>query len=251
MRPTHALTILLIFVVAALAVFVSGRYAWQADWTYANRNSLTEPSRRLLAAMPGAIAFTAYAYPGPARQRIRDAIDRYRRADDDVSLTFVDPATHPRKMRKLGVKRAGEVRLHYQGRGQTLTGLTEQQISTTLQQLSVAGHQRVVFVTGHGERDPRETGPGGYSTLKAELERQGMQVATLNLAVTPKLPGNATVLVLASPQKAFSASAVELMQKYLAAGGNLLWLGDPSNQARIPKLAALLGFAWQPGTVIY
>ncbi|MDT0634411.1 GldG family protein [Spectribacter hydrogenoxidans] len=251
MRVQHALTILLMIAVAALLVFVSGRYTLHADWTHANRNSLTPASQRILDSMPGEIRFIAYAYPGPIRQSIRDQLDRYRRADDSVSLTFVDPAEAPQRMRELGVRRDGEVRVSYDERDATLDDLTEQSVTSTLQRLAAGRDQWVVFLTGHGERDPQNEEPGGYSQFSAALGRQGLKTRPLNLGESPAIPDNTSVLVIASPQQSPLPGEVELIRDYLDNGGNLLWLTDPSTQDPMPGLADALGLQWQTGTVIY
>lgn len=250
-RLQHVITVLLIVAVAGLALWAAGRYSFAADWTYANRNSLTPASRQVLNAMPGEIAFTAYAYPGPMRQTIRSQIERYQRYDADVTLTFVDPAASPQLMRELDVARAGEVRVAYEGRNATLPGLTEQQITSALQRLSVAGEQWVVFLTGHDERDPQDTSPGGYSELRQILERQGLKVHGLNLAEVPRIPENTAVLVIASPQTELLPGAADMVRDFVTAGGNLLWLDDPSNGYGLDTVAAELGIDWREGTVIY
>lgn len=251
MASRHALTVVLIVAIAALLVFVSNRYSWDADWTHANRNSLTDASKRVLDAMPGPIEFTAFEYPGPEREGIRTRIDRYRRYRDNVALTFVDPAANPQKMRELGVRRAGEVRVSYEGRSRTLDDLSEQTVTNALQQLSAAGEQWVVFLTGHGERTPADEEQGGYSALAKELDSQGLKTRTLNLAETPRIPDNTAVLVIASPQRGLLPGEVEMVREYVAGGGNLLWADDPGKRYGLSPLAGDLGLRWRDGTVIY
>lgn len=251
MAYMRALTFVLIVAIAGLLLFMSNRYTWDADWTHGNRNSLTTASKRVLDAMPGEIEFTAFVYPGPEREQIRTQIDRYRRYREDVRLTFVDPAKNPQRVRDLGVRKAGEVRLNYEGRSRTLDGLTEQTVTNALQQLSSAGEQWVVFLTGHGERDPGDDGQGGYRRLAEELNNQGLKTRTLNLAETPRIPDNTSVLVVASPQQSLLPGEVELIRSYVADGGNLLWTDDPGPRFGLAPLAADLGLSWREGTVIY
>jgi ABC-type uncharacterized transport system involved in gliding motility auxiliary subunit len=251
MASRHALSIVLIVAVAGLLIFVSNRYRWDADWTYGNRNSLTQASQRVLAAMPGEIKFTAFAPLGPEREPIRNRINRYRRHRDDIVLTFVDPAKNPRKVRELGIRRPGEVRVNYQGRSRSLDDLTEQSVTNVLQQLSVAGEQWVVFLAGHGERDPQDENQGGYGRLARELASQGLKSRPLNLAETPRIPDNTSALVIASPQRGLLPGEVELIRGYVAGGGNLLWLDDPGRRFGLEPLAADLGLRWRDGTVIY
>lgn len=251
MRVQHLISIVLILAVTILLGWVVTTYTWEYDWTYANRSSLTKASKRVLASMPGTITFTAYAYPGPKRQVIRDALYRYRRYDDDIRLVFVNPASNPQKMRKLGINKNGVVRVTYEGRSERVKGLTEQQITTALQRVSVAEEQKVVFLAGHGERNPLSTKRGGYSKLRKALNRQGMKVERVNLVQSHGLPENTDVLVIASPRKKLLDAEVAIISDYIADGGNLLWLADPSTIGGLKKLAKQLGIKWSSGPVLY
>lgn len=253
MRQTQRiLSIILIVALAGLLVWVSGKYEYNADWTAGNRNSLTTSSQRLLDAMPDQITFTAFAYPGPTREDIRVQVDRYQRYRPSIKLKFVDPAKDPEELRKLNISHDGEVRVAYQGRKQTIDGaLSEQSITSTLQRLSVAGQQWVVFLTGHGERDAQDKGEPGYSTLRKALDRQGLKVRGLNLAESPRVPDNTSVLVVASPQTSLLPGEVQLLRDYVKRGGNILWLDDPGSRQGLTPLADDLGIQWFKGTVIY
>ena len=77
MRVAHVLTLLLIVAVALLAGALSQRLSISADWTAGNRNSLTEASERVIAALhDGPITLRAYIYPGPQRADVRLGLDR-------------------------------------------------------------------------------------------------------------------------------------------------------------------------------
>lgn len=251
MRPQHLITIVLVLAAAVLLGWAVTTYTWETDWTYANRNSLTDASKRVLDAMPGTITFTAYAYPGPKRQLIRDSLYRYQRYDDGIRLVFVDPAQNPQKMRKLGIQSNGAVRVSYQGRTEPVKDLTEQQITTALQRVSVAEEQNIVFLAGHGERNPLNTQRGGYSELRQALNRQGLNVSKLNLVQADGIPEDTTVLVLASPRKSLLKAESAIIKDYIAGGGNLLWLADPSTIGGLDALARQLGVLWSSGVVLY
>lgn len=253
MRHTQrVLSIVLIVALAGLLVWVSEKYDYNADWTAGNRNSLTTSSERLLDAMPDKITFTAFAYPGPGRKDIRVQVDRYQRYRPSIELKFIDPAKNPQKVRKLNIRHDGEMRVTYQGRKQTIDGaLTEQSITNALQRLSVAGQQWIVFLTGHGERDAQDEDEPGYSILRKELDRQGLKVRGLNLAESPRVPDNTSVLVIASPQTSLLPGEVQLLRDYVTRGGNLLWLDDPGSRQGLTPLADDLGIKWLKGTAIY
>jgi len=251
MKLGHVLTMILIVAIALAAGALSQRFSISADWTYGNRNTLTEASQRVLDALDGPIVFEALIPPGPPRDRVRARLDRYTRADGDITVTFVDPAQQPKQARALGLGADGAVVVRHAGRSQTLTDYSETNITNALQRLSTTGRQWVVFLTGHGERDPASDTSGGYSELATALDAQGMSTRTLNLAQAAAIPDNAALLVIASPQQALLPGEVAMIRAYVAGGGALLWADDPGPRYGLARLAADLDLAWQNGTLIF
>lgn len=252
MRASHALSMLLIVVVAVLAGLLSQRFSASWDWTHGNRNTLTAASQRVVDALDEeAISFTAYIYPGPRRDRVRTRLARYTRASDNVELTFADPARHPEQVRALGIGDDGAVQISYRGRHETITAFDEANVTAALQRLSASGDQWIVFLGGHGERAPDDETNGGYSELAAALDGQGMTTRTLRLADAAAIPDNTAVLVIASPQQSLLPGEVDMIRDYVAGGGAVLWADDPGERYGLSPLATELGVRWAEGTLIY
>lgn len=246
------LTSALLFVAIIVALgWLSTRFKLEADWTANNRNTLTAASQRLLSAMPDPIRFIAFVYPtADIRREVESRIERYQRFKKDVSLDFIDPATQPQKVKEYNVSSSGEVVIEYQGRRENLRAISEQTVTSALQRLASSGERWVVFLEGHGERSITEKEQGGYSAFAQDMRDKGIKVRTLNLATDPRVPDNASVLVIASPGKALLEGEQKLVLEYLDAGGNLLWLADPERDPGAPKLADALGVNWLKGTGI-
>jgi ABC-type uncharacterized transport system involved in gliding motility auxiliary subunit len=231
--------------------WLSTRFKLEADWTSGNRNTLTEASRKQLEAMPDPIRFIAFVYPSAdIRRELESRIQRYQRFKKDVSLDFIDPATQPQKIKEYNVSASGEVVVEYQGRRENLRAISEQTVTTALQRLSSSGERWVVFLEGHGEHSIDDQEQGGYAKFVQDLRDKGIKVRTLNLATDPRVPDNASVLVIAAPGKVLLDGEQKLVIDYLNAGGNLLWLADPENEPGAPKLAETLGINWLKGTGI-
>lgn len=252
MRLSSYLTMLLIVVVAVLAGWLAQRYTTSADWTAGNRNSLTEASRRVIAALDdGPIEFKAYIYPGPRRHEIRQRLARYTRASPRVHLRFLDPGQHPVEVRKLGIDRDGAVVIEHAGRRQTLTDYSESSVTNALQRLSPGGSRWVVFITGHGERDPSAKATAGYRHLAGALNDQGIKTRPVNLVENGAIPDNTAVLVIASPQSDLLPGEVRMIRDYVNNGGNVLWADDPGQRYGLTPLAQDLGLHWLSGTLVY
>lgn len=252
MRVSHALSLILITVAAVLIGALSQRFSLSADWTAGNRNSLSQASRQVLAALDdGPITLSAYIYPGPRRAEVASQLSRYTRASSRVTLEFLDPARHPQQVRALGIGDAGALQVRYEGRSQTVTDFGEASVTNALQKLSVARDQWVVFLSGHGERSPADESNGGYSELAGALDAQGLTTRSLNLAEAAAIPDNAALLVIASPQRSLLPGEVQLIRDYVQRGGALLWADDPGQRYGLAPLAQDLGLYWQLGTLIY
>ena len=240
--------------VLAMLGWLSNRYTLEADWTAGNRNTLTDGSRKLLKALPGPIAFKVFLYPrSELRQALEADIRRYQRVKDDITVEFIDPSTNPNLVREYNVQRAGEAVVEYQGRRENLAATTEQAVTTALQRLADSGERWVVFLEGHGERGIADAEQNGYAEFAAFLRDKGLKVRSLNLATDPKVPDNTAVLVLAAPTRPLLDGEARLVDEYVRAGGNLLWLADPAEGPRDPvaslaPLAATLGVTWLRGT---
>jgi ABC-type uncharacterized transport system involved in gliding motility auxiliary subunit len=236
--------------------WLSTRYTLEADWTAGNRNTLTAASEKQLAAMPDPIAFSIFIYPrSETRQAIEADLRRYQRVKKDITVEFIDPATHPQKVREYNVSRAGEAVVEYQGRRENLTATTEQAVTTALQRLAYGGERWVVFLEGHGEHSIDDNEQSGYSGFAQQLRDKGLRVKSHNLGLHPRVPDNTSVLVIASPSRPVLEGEAKLVLDYVERGGNLLWLADPPEGSRDPAaslapVAKMLGVSWLEGTGI-
>ena len=244
--------LLLIALIVVLGV-LSTRFSAAVDWTAGNRNTLTEASQAQLASMDGPIIVRAFVYSGdPLRREVEQDFGRYQRAKPDVELRFVDPSTQPQQVREFNIRQPGQIVLEYDGRRETIPGTTEPMVTTALQRLAVSGEQWVVFLTGHGERSISRAEDSLAMTAYANaLRERGLKVQTVNLTETPAIPDNTSVLVLASPERAYLPGEIELVRDYVARGGNLLWLADPDHPTGLAEVAAELGVTWLDGYAIF
>ena len=250
---------LLIAVVIGLLGFLSVRYKLEADWTAGGRNTLTAASQKLLKQMPDPVKFTGFLYPdSDTRREIDMWIARYKRVKPNITIEFVDPSKDPAKVKEYKVDQPGEVVVEYQGRRETLTVLSESAVTGALQRLLDTGEHYVVFLEGHGERTlyPSKSGEEGasqtgYVQFAAALREKGLKVQGLNLVKTPSIPDNTSVLVIASPIQKLLDGEIKIIDDYVKAGGNLLWLNDPGQPAGLEAVAKTLGITWENGYAVF
>ena len=240
---------LLVFI--GLLASLSLRYSYEADWTSSGRNTLSVDSRQLLDEMPDTIHVTAFATENTlVRSHIRDLIARYQRYKPNVELKFVNPDAEPERVRELGITLDGELLLAYQGRSEKLQSLSEQSLTNTLLRIARQQQRKVVFLSGHGEREPLGQANhdlGGFGTL---LKQKGIELESLKLAENPEIPADTNLLVIAAPRTPLLTGEVQLVHRYVQAGGNLLWLAEPDSNTGLDPVAETLGIEFLPGTVV-
>ncbi len=243
------LTGLLVFM--GLLAALSLRYVYEADWTSSGRNTLSVDSRRLLDEMPGVIHITAFATDNTmVRSAIKDLVARYQRYKPDVVLQFVNPDAEPERVRELGISMDGELLLAYQGRSEKLQSLSEQSLTNALLRIARQQQRKVVFLAGHGERDPHGQANHDYGSFGALLEKKGIKLEQLTLAEHPEIPADTNLLVIADPRTPLLTGEVQIIHHYLQDGGNLLWLAEPDSNPTLDPLAEALGVEFLPGTVV-
>ncbi|VAW78066.1 Gliding motility-associated ABC transporter substrate-binding protein GldG [hydrothermal vent metagenome] len=240
-----------LLIVAGLLGWLSTRYNIEADWTSSGRNSLSVDSRKLLEEMKGPVHITAFARETPElRDHIRDLIARYQRHKADIDLRFVNPDAEPERVRELGITLDGELLIAYNGRSDTIQDLSEQSLTNALLRLARPGTRKVVFLTGHGERNPQGQANHDFGQFGKLLVDKGLNIETLTLAETQVIPEDTSLLVIADPRTPLLSGEVKLINRYLKQGGNLLWLIEPGSLHGLEPVAETLGIELLPGTVV-
>jgi len=247
----ETLPVLALIGLTGMGVYGAERFAVQSDWTAAGRNTLSAETAALLDKVNGELKVTAFvAADSPLRRPVADLIARYRQHKPDISLEFRVPAENPQQAREAGVAQEGELVLEYLGQRRVVAGPSERLLSNGIYALLRSQERWLVFVTGHGERDPAGKANHDLGLFGQQAEAKGFRLHRLNLAVSATVPDNTAALVIAGPQVDFLPGEVALIEDYLQRGGNLLWLLDPGPLRGLEPLAASLGVAVAEGTVL-
>ena len=253
LRIQGLIFLILFLTIVGMLAWLSKRYNVEADWTATGRNTLSEASIKLAERLPDTFTFTAFARDSdliPARKSIRELVGRYQKHTDKIKLVFVDPETSPDKTRQMGISVEGEIVVEHQGRSEHIKSPTEENITNTLQRLMRSGERKVLFVKGHGERNPNGRANHDLGQFTEHLSKKGIKAETISLTETPKIPDDTAVLVIASPQVAYLDGEVKIIRDYVSKGGNLLWLHDPGSKFNLDALAKDLGIDFYPGVVV-
>lgn len=245
--------VLMFMAIIGLLAWLSTRYNLQSDWTASGRHTLSKASIEMLASLEDEVQISAFARPDEIsglRKRIREMVERYQLHKADMRLEFIDPDTDPDRVRAEGISVDGELLITYQGRKENLKRLGEQALTNALMRLKRSQQRRIVFLSGHGERRPGGEANHDIGEWTGAMEEKGFIFRTQTLSIDPFIPEDTAVLVIASPQTELLEGEVEIINEYVAAGGNLLWLTEPGRMAGLELLADELGLAILPGTVL-
>jgi ABC-type uncharacterized transport system involved in gliding motility auxiliary subunit len=181
---------------------------------------------------------------------VKDLVAKYQRVKPDTTLEFVNPDLDPARAQQDGIEHSGQLAIHLGERSEVMDSASEQTIGNAIQRMSRGGERLVVFLEGHGERQPLSPESTGMSQLVAQLQRSGFLVQPHNLVRTQSIPQNASFAVIAAPQQDFLPGEVAVLKTYVEQGGNLLWLQDPGGLRGLQALEELLGVQIHTGTVI-
>ncbi|MEK6209280.1 MAG: GldG family protein [Pseudomonadota bacterium] len=236
--------IVVLISVAYLSVQVPVRY----DMTAARIYSLSAPTVEMLKRLEKPVHIVFFHDP-----MMRETVEIYQLVDrqtDKVTVEYYDPMLNPAQARMRGVEFAGTAIYESEGRRLQINGPSETDIANGILRVSQGKQQIVCFLDNHGEPDPfsleshdHTEGDAGHShglgTKVVKHERHGMAKARHGLEnmnyVVEKislLQGENTlsrcaVLVVAGPKAALLTNEVKAIDRYLADGGNALFMLDP------------------------
>ncbi len=250
----HGLFVVLLAALTGLLAHLAREYRIEHDLTQTHRNTLSAATLDVLKRLEGPVSITAYALPRDSRgehvhRRIEEFLRPYQRAKPDLTVTLIDPREQPRAAAEAGVRAPIELIVTYQRRSERLAEFNEQALANALLRLARGTDRLVLWLDGHGER--KLNGPANHDLgeFGRQLELKGFRVSGLNLALAQEVPANAALLVVSTPQVPLLEAEVQELRRYLARGGNLLWLIDAEPLRGLGQVAEILGLVLTPGIV--
>lgn len=250
----HGLFVVLLVAATGLLAHLAREYRVEHDLTQSYRNTLSPATLDVLKRLEGPLSITVYALPRDARgehvhRRIEDFLRPYQRAKPDLTVTLIDPREQPRAAAEAGVRAPIELVLTYQRRTERLAEFNEQALANALLRLARGAERLVLWLDGHGERKLNGAANHDLGEFGRQLELKGFRVSGVNVALAQEVPANAALLVIASPQVSLLEAEVQKIRRYLAGGGNLLWLIDSEPLRGLAPIAEMLGLVLTPGIV--
>jgi gliding motility-associatede transport system auxiliary component len=228
--------------VAAIGIFatlIAYRLPWTYDMTASKVFTLSEQTRQVLASLTSPVEIIAIYPRDGADPMISSLLAEYVKAGPEVEVQYVDAEREPTRLAQYNfglpavsngtviVRSRDRIKLLYAADmfpvsvdGTAFMG--EAQITGAIRYVTAKEMPVVYFVEGHDEAST--SGPLAAARTALELNVYGVQ--TLNLLKAGAVPGDAALLIVASPRKDLSADEFKALDDYMLKGGKALFLVD-------------------------
>jgi ABC-type uncharacterized transport system involved in gliding motility auxiliary subunit len=246
-----------VLLLAALLVIVNyfgGKYYKRFDWTATRLYSLSEKSKNILAELDEDVAVYVFLSPqDELYDPVRELLDRYEAASPHVEVHVVDPEKNPVEAQQLVQKYEitgasvvvvkGDDRrvidsseladmdfsaLQAGGEPRMAGFKGEQAVTSAIYQVAEGSKPKVLVTTGHGEARLDDIGPRGLSGAQQLLGSDNFDIEEWSPLGKAGVPQGTNLVVIAGPTGTFVQPELDVLSAYLARGGRLLVLLDPT-----------------------
>lgn len=232
--------------------FLAARYNLTIDLSLNQQYSLSEQSKKVLAALTEDLQIK-YFYQDGLENVDRDkkifsrAIETFASHSPRIKIEFVELNSKPALTKEFGATRgSGEAFIRYAGQINRIEGSNEQSIINAIIKSTRKSSKTVYFLTGHGERTIDQSADSkSISELGRLLERNAFQVKQLNLFQDAQIPTDTAVLVIPGPSDKFQSNEIVLLKSFLENGGRLVLFLENKNAAGLEPLLSILGVELQ------
>jgi hypothetical protein len=249
-------------VLAALLLALVNYFGWKyhrrLDWTKASLYSLSEKTKNVLAGLDRDVEVVVFTSPGAQlASEVEEILSRYDALSPHLSVRVVDPAKNlaeaERLLQQYGTRyvvdtvkvvfeAADERRIfegdqlaemdfssmQFGGAAEIASFNGEEVFNGALIELASGRQAKVLFSTGHGERKPSDFSGRGLRAAEELLRRNNLTTEEWRSLGQTEVPAGTDLVVVAGPTTSFIRPELELFDAYLARGGRMLWLLDPT-----------------------
>ncbi len=249
-------TLLTAFVLAILVVInlVVDQIPFRLDLTENRMFSLSDQTEKIVENLDQEIRIIGLYQTGKENTMFDEILQRYRRINKNISITYIDPVKNPTfssKYTKDGTSlREGSYIVEsderfkiidyydlfniksdqYGTRAESLA--LEQRVTNAIQYVTADKLPVVYTLEGHMEQAlPYE--------LRQQMELENYEIKTLSLLTEESVPSDATVLMVIAPQRDITAEEEQKIREYLENQGRAIFLMEIVEN-EMPNFSSLL-----------
>ena len=247
-----ALLVVLALGIVVMANAVSLRYSARWDLTENKRHSLASQTVKVLQGLKTPVEVIAFFRSDqPGKRVAEDLLKQYASASKGkLTHRMEDPDRSPGLAKRLGVESYGTLVLQSGEKSEKVLDAEEERLTNALVKVTRSGKRIVYVLKGHGEREIGNTERPGLSRAKDELEKVNYEVKDLVLARDPKVPADASVLIIAGPRTDLFPQELEAIDAYLTRGGKVFFMADPFQAEGLAKYLTKYGITLGNDVVI-
>jgi ABC-type uncharacterized transport system involved in gliding motility auxiliary subunit len=198
------------------------------DLTEDAEYTLSKETIETLRSVPQPVEALAFFTANIDPERARGLLDSFQfQSEGRFTYRFIDPVADPILASSSNITQDGTIVFVMGQRQEKVTFASETEMTRALLRM-MGENLTVYFLTGHGEFSPEDSGDQGYSQVKQMLAAKNYNVQMLNLLAAPRIPDDARTIVIAGPNKPVTAGELALLDGFLAGGGSLVVLLEPS-----------------------
>ena len=235
-------TVAFVLVVAGIlggVNWMANRYPKRYDVSKEKRFSLSEQTRKILAALPGDVTLTYVQRNAASAPTAKDLLREYQAASPRLKVEFVDPLKEPAKVRALEVQQLPTLVIALGDRREKILSDGEQEITNAILKVTRTVKKTVCFASGEGERDLDDPSERGYSGVKSAIEKSQYNVKKVVLLQEQKVPEDCTIIVVAGPERDLLPEAAGYVKAFVKAGGKAMIMADPIAKVPLPNFESV------------
>ncbi|MDO6717957.1 Gldg family protein [Psychrosphaera sp. 1_MG-2023] len=235
-RTPILIVLLIIASVGFLGIshYIAGKFPTPWDVTVGKQHTMTSNTIKLVSSLNKNVELTAL-HVGTPPKYLQDLFNNYERLSNDfITTQIIDPIENISFAATFGnVVNSDEQKVIVQSDNVrqdvdfTKDLLTEEQLTNAIARVT-REPAKVYFLQGHGEYSTSNQGNIGLSTFKQLLDDNNIQSYPLMLGITPEIPTDCDVLIIAGPKTNLTTQEQTLITNYLRDGGDALFLIEHS-----------------------
>jgi ABC-type uncharacterized transport system involved in gliding motility auxiliary subunit len=211
------------------------------DLTADKSNTLAKETVDVLKSLPDNVVakafFSSDSSMTSSKESAQTLLDKYvYDGKGKFKYEFVDPNKDPVAAQDAGISKDGTIVLYMGSAKQSVTSVTEPELTGAVVRLMNPGSHVIYFMTGHGEYPTSGSSDQSYTKLSSALGSKNYTVSSLNLLATGKIPQDASVIVIAGPKKPLADNEVSMLDEYIKNGGSVVIMEDPTAETQFGDL---------------
>ncbi len=228
------LIFIILLMIMIFVMLITKNHPVKYDLTKNRINTLSEQTASMMKNIKEPLKAVAFVNGGDDKSA-RALFDLYREKSPHFTYEFINPLLSPAKTTEYDVNQDKVFFVEMGKKRERINLLTEENLTNAIVRVTSSSKRKVFFLSGHGEASSdSESGSlkRSVSSLRTTLDKEIYETAELNLALKGKIPSDASLVIIAEPEKPILPVEKSEIKKYFDSGGKIMWfVGNDSASA--------------------